>query len=311
MTRRLASAILDHLTRYGPSTAQELHAALYARGVTTAQTPTSVRNTLCSLRIAFERADERWDLTTRALTGVTLTIRPRSVLRDQVLWVHDDLAPFDGLLPSGDVPLARGGVVRRGGSDVRTFLGPEGWLPTIDAGGLVGLRWNGEALEVSTVDPKDLPDEAALGALRDLLCLHRGGLPAYGGQGPTVSEILLSALREAPDMFTGPLPPLSELFPLPPRVVHETTQWEMHEPGERVTLHLPTRVLEELSRRAGLLGESVPTHAAILLGAAVDRAQRVPVRDDRDYAYSRGYDDYRYDSAPYADDIVRPLWGSR
>ena len=291
----LRDAITHYLHVHGPSSVEDLLDALREDGVTTARTPGSLRSSLSSSPIAFQLPDGRWDLTTRVLAGAVLTVRPRSRLRDNVLWVHGDLEPFDGLLGRDGLPLASGGQVRRGGGQVRTLVGPDGWLPDVPPGELLGLRWTGHALDVFAVDSPVDPDGSAREAIQVLLRRHRTELGRPYGGAPSLATVVLSALREAPDLFAQPQLPLSEILPLPPAELDDTSVWEEHKDGRRLTLHLPERVYDELSRRADLLGERLQDHAAVLLGAATDRVRVTFEQRPYDYGY------------PYDEDLLRPL----
>jgi hypothetical protein len=105
-----------------------------------------------------------------------------------------------------------------------------------------------------------------------------------------MSTVLLSVLREAPDLFAQPRLPLSEILVSEPLELGDTNIWEPHGQARRLTLHLPDRVYDELARRAELLGERLEDHAAVLLGAASDRV-RVNLPDTRSYSsYDYGFD---------------------
>jgi hypothetical protein len=303
MPSSLIPAIHDHLLTHGPSTPEEIHQALLEQTVTSAKTASGVRNALASYQLAFRMPDERWDLTTRVLTGVVLTVRPRSRLRDGILWIHKDLEPFDGLLSEGTIPLLSGGSAHLGGGgEIRTLLGPDGWLPAIAPGDLIGLRWTGYALDVFTVDQTVPTDDTAVALAREVLRQHAAGLPTTYRAKPQFGGIFISALREVPDLFSQPLPPLSELVPFDDREFADSSVWEAHSDGRRLTLHLPQRVYDELDRRATLLGEALPDHAAVLLGAAVDRARPL---------LGRVHEDERYDEPDWTRDVLQPLrWTS-
>jgi hypothetical protein len=275
----LREAIYQFLLTRGPSTAEAIHTTLLAEGVTTYKTPTGVRNALSASALAFQRPDGTWDLTTRALAGVVLTVRLRSRLRDNVLWVHDDLEPFDGLLEGRRIPLASGGTAELGGGQIRTLLGPEGWLPDVPAGHLMALRWTGGALEVFPVELA--PEAADVTDLRELLRRHANGLHTPYGGTLRLTTVLLSVLREAPDAFAQPRLPLSEILPWDSMEISDDSAWRADRDAQPLTLRLPRRVHDELARRAGLLGEHVADHAAVLLGAAVDRV-RLTVSDRYD-----------------------------
>ena len=294
----LRDAIQQHLLAHGPSSADDIHRALIAAEITSAKTPAGVRSSLTGSRFAFQLPDDRWDLTTRALAGVVLTVRPRSRIRHNVLWVHGDLEPFDALLTGDTIPLTSGGLVRRGGGRIRTLIGPDGWLPDVAPGELIALRWNGHALEVFAVDAR-VPADAT--QIQALLRSHLASLRHDRYSTPSLVTVLLSALREDPELFCTPQLPLSEVFPLPQAELTDTSPWEGQRDGRRLTLHLPHRVYDERERRARLLGEDLADHAAVLLGAASDRV-KVEYR-----AYDLDRYDYRDDPDWLANEVVRPL----
>jgi hypothetical protein len=115
-----------------------------------------------------------------------------------------------------------------------------------------------------------------------------------------MSTVLLSVLREAPDLFAQPRLPLSEILVSEPLELGDTSIWEPHGQARRLTLHLPHRVYDELARRAELLGERLEDHAAVLLGAASDRV-RLNLPD------TRSYSSYDYDFDPEELGAVRSL----
>ena len=299
MPSSLTPAIEEHLRLHGPATADEIHRALVDQAVTTAKTSTGVRNALSSCSLAFRMPDDRWDLTTRILTGVVLTVRARSRLRDGILWIHQDLEPFDGLLGTAAVPLLSGGSARLGGGgEIRTLVGPEGWLPEITPGDLIALRWTGQALDVFALEQTTPIDEHAVALARTVLRRHADSLPSTYRSRPQLGGVFISALREVPDLFAQPLPPLSEILPLSDREFGDTSVWEGHVDGRRLTLHLPKRVYDELERRARLLGEALPDHAGVMLGAACDRAKPL-LSGARDEPY--------YEEPYWARDVVAPM----
>ena len=290
MPSSLTAAIHEHLLLHGPSTADEIHRALVDQAVTTAKTSSGVRNALSSYQLAFRMPDDRWDLTTRILTGVVLTVRARSRLRDGILWIHQDLEPFDGLLTQPSIPLLTGGSARLGGGgEIRTLVGPQGWLPEISSGDLIALRWTGHTLDVFPVEQTAPVDEQAVALARAVLRRHADSFPSSPHSRPQLGGIFISALREAPDLFAQPLPPLSEILPLADRELADTSPWEAHRDGRRLTLHLPSRVYDEIDRRSKLLGEALPDHAAVMLGAAVDRAKPLLCSDRVDAYYEEPY----------------------
>lgn len=298
-TQVLRDSVHDYLLHRGPATAEEIHRSLVAEGTCTHKTAQGVKNALSASPGAFQRPDGRWDLTTNALAGVVLTVRPRSRLRDNVLWVHEDLAPFDSLLVGRRIPLAQGGVAELGGGQIRTLVGPEGWLPDVPPGSLLALKWTGAALELF---PAQLsPEDEDVSDLHALLQRHAMGLQAPYARKLHLTSVVLSALREDPDCLSRPRPPLSEILPWSSEDISDASPWRADRDAQRLTLLLPSRVYDELARRAGLLGEHIGDHASVLLGAAVDRV-RIDVSDR--YANWNGWGDY-YDDLDTS--VVTPL----
>ncbi len=270
----LTDAIYQHLDAHGPCTVDDLYAAMRELGVTKAKTSASVLDALRRSATAAERLpDGGWDVVTRGLVGATVTVRPRSRLADGVLWTHADLTPFEAMLRT-ELPLRDGGTARWSRDDVTRLVFPPGTLPEIGPGQLLALRWDGVVLSVSVVDePTADPDYVArIDRARRLLALHATTRDPWTGQarGRDIRGHVLSALREDPDLLREPLPPLSELVPLPD-VDLESPSWSAR--GRRLELALPDRIVNELDRRAGLLGDSTPSYAAMLLTSAVDRVR--------------------------------------
>lgn len=291
-----ADHVHTHLLQRGPCTVQEVYDAMRAAGRTTARTTASTKDALRYGRHTYELPDGRWQSQLGAVVGATFTTRPRSRVRDGVLWTHRDLEPLEPLF-STPLPLEAGGAVRCGGDPgLRTLIGPAGWLPEIGPGDLLAVRWDGTHLSVTpVVEP---PDPARSTYVRNLLAAHvtHDATSVRSYRSPVTSALtatVLSALREDPDLFAAPVAPLSELLPLPDAEAVDPTYWEHHGRGERLLLRLPHRVLEELHRRADLLGDTVTDYASMLLGAAVDRAR--PLEHPR-YSY-RSYDEPSYDSS--------------
>jgi hypothetical protein len=283
----LIDHLLAHLLTHGPCDDTTLHAVLLDAGLTTAKTPTGVRSSLRCSRLTIELPDGRWDVLTRRLEGCVLTTRARSRLRDGVLWVHRDLEPFECLIPRGGLPLTGGGTVRIGRSDIRTLTGPEGWLPQVEPGQLISLRYEGGALTVGIAEEPPAADSEEVRRARALLGLHavrRGRY--YATPMPDLTAIVLSALQEDPDLLRAPLPPLSELVPLPDVEVGDLSQWDAKAESRALAVRLPLRVHDELCRRAELIGDRVDDYAGMLLGAVIDR-----VRPDTYPVYLR--DSYR------------------
>ncbi|MGI8536333.1 MAG: hypothetical protein ACR2K2_07485 [Mycobacteriales bacterium] len=278
----IAESLYDVLLRQGPCTEEELRQELVRTGRSTAKTTAGVKSALADHPYARPLPDGRWDTGARALAGAVLTTRPRSRLRDGVLWVHRDLEPFDALHGREGIRLAAGGVARRGSTRVPTIVGPDGWLPAVEPGQLLALTWDGKAMSVELATDVLTVDSDEVLAVRRLLRAHAEAVvqppPWQLSRPPSMSTTVLSALQEQPDLFGRPLPPLSELLPLPEHLLPEGWVGDTPPDGVPLMLQLPQRVFHELERRSHLLGDRLPDYAGMLLGAAVDRVLP-PARD--------------------------------
>ena len=284
---RFPAAAADLLLAHGPLSPEDLHALAVERGLTRTKHPNSLMSSLAADRAFVQRPDGRWDAAVRLLQGQVFTTRPRTGLREGVVWAHRDLDPL-ALLPA--LPLLRGGELVRGKGQVECWLGPPGWLPALPGDSLLALRWTGTSLDASALDVP-AGDADAVRGVREVLDRHARveRHPAWTAR-PEVclARAVLSALVEAPDLFAAPLPPLRELLPLPEGL----RPYEGGAPGTRdprriVEVPLPERVHDELVRRADLIGERLSEYAALLLGAAADRVQPGP----REYTGYEAYDE--------------------
>jgi hypothetical protein len=211
----LRSFVDDAIRTHGPSTVEEIAEFARAAGATRARNPASaVRTTLSQSSVAIPLPDGRWSCPAWVLDGVVLTHRARSSTagrRD--LWPRNDLFPFLPLMEAG-VPVTSGGLVafaalHRQRSPV--LVGPHGWLPPVEAGGLLALAWRGGQLEVTPVEV-DADDVASrVETLRDSFVYHRDANTLYRWQSPFASAVLATVL-EVPGVLSTPLPPLGEIL---------------------------------------------------------------------------------------------------
>jgi hypothetical protein len=290
MTRAFAAAAADLILDHGPLTLDQLHALAVERGLTRSKTSSSLRYSLDSGRYVL-RPDGRYDAAARLLGGQVFTTRLRRSPGDGVLWTYRDLDPLVAL-PA--LPLAGGGELRRGAGDVESWTGPGGWLPDVTAGKLLGLRWDGHALHVSPVaDVRG--DSDSVRDVREVLGRHARASGRRGwsyDRKPSLTQTVLGALVEDPELFRQPLPPLRELLPLPEDLrPQDARERDSLRPAEIVEVPLPLRVYDELCRRADLLGEGLPEYLSLLLGAAADRVALPAPRYDRYVPYVTPQDD--------------------
>ena len=287
-----ASLAAELILESGPLPIEQLHAVALEREVTRARSVGSVRSSL-SAPTFIVRPDGRYDTAARLLQGSTFTTRPRRSPRDGVLWRTRDVEPLLALNLT-TLPLKGGGEVRDGAGASPTWIGPTGWLPDVPPGELIALTWDGTALDVQPATAVPANDSEAVDDVRRLLAAHAGTRhrqPWSPTIVPDLNTVVLSALLEDPLLFRSPLPPLSELLPLPEDLRPLWDDLPRHELDGYELLHLalPRRVHRELSRRSDLLGDRLPDYAAMLLGAAADRV--LPA------------DRSRYDGYPSYDDV--------
>jgi hypothetical protein len=207
---------LDNVLRErGPCTVDELAEAARQVGVTRARNPLdAVRAALRQSETAIALPDGRWSCAACLLDDAVLTHRVRaSTAGRRDLWPRNDLFPFAPLFDRA-LPLASGGVLAR--ADHRppqptVLVGPSGWLPSVDAGALLALRWRGGALQVMPmeVDPDAVADRVTL--LRELFIYHREAKTLRSWRSPFGGAVL-GALLEVPGLLGTALPPLGEIL---------------------------------------------------------------------------------------------------
>lgn len=305
MPSALAALAAELILDQGPLPLDQIHAVALEREVTRSRTSNSLRQSLSGAAF-FVRPDGRYDTAARLLQGSCFTTRPRRSPRDGVLWLSRDVDPLLALEPSR-LPLKAGGEVCPGAGDTATWVGPAGWLPDLPHGELLALSWDGTALEVSPARSVPASDSDDVAEVRTMLAghasaRHRDRWPSAAT--PPLTAVVLSALIEEPTLFRKPLPPLSELLPLPEHLrplVDDVPRREL-EGYDVLQLPVPRRVHRELQRRADLLGDHLPDYAAMLLGAAADRL--LPA-DRRPYDRYTPYDDV------YDDNVVAPARWAR
>ena len=89
----------------------------------------------------------------RVLDGIVLTHRVRGALGGRSdLWLGRGAQPFLTLACLHPLPLVSGGEARIASSGAPALVGPPGWLPDVERGDLVGLRWREGRLAVARVD---------------------------------------------------------------------------------------------------------------------------------------------------------------
>lgn len=305
MPSAIAALAAELILDQGPLALDQVHAVALEREVTRSRTSSSLRQSLSGPAFVL-RPDGRYDTAARMLQGSCFTTRPRRSPRDGVLWLSRDVEPLFAL-GLARLPLKGGGDVSPGAGGAPTWVGPAGWLPDVPHGELLALSWDGTALDVSPATSVPAGDADIVADVRKMLAAHasarhRDRWPYAAA--PPLTAVVLSALLEEPTLFSTPVPPLSELLPLPEDLrplVDDVPRTEL-EGYEVLQLPVPRRVHRELQRRADLLGDHLPDYAAMLLGAAADRL--LPSERPRYDRYS-AYDDV------YDDNVVAPARWAR
>lgn len=201
------------------------------------------------------------------------------------LWVTSALAPITTVLIEGDLPLVSGGLAQMAEHLHTAILGPPGWLPEVQAGGLLGLRLVGGSLEIAVADESDLPPSAAAD-VRNLIARHYRNEFWWVDDEPTVRHTLTRAIAasvlEDPTLLTNQRPPLDELL-IDPLQEAFRTHWRdasAWRAGENVSFcisGMPSALHSEIARRAAVYGMSEDQYVILALGHL---AWRTPFAED-------------------------------
>lgn len=224
----------------------------------------------------------------QVLEGQWLTQRVRNGTADRSdLWVTSALAPLVTVLVEEDLPLAAGGRVACAEFFHPALVGPPGWLPDVERGGLVGLRVVAGAVEVTAVDAPQQPP-AEQHRVRGLLARHLRSADEWYDDGDgtnrrfALTSAVASALLEEPDLLREPWIPLDELLHDPLREQHGhhwrdvAASWNEGATSFQVT-DMPEALYRELSSRSRLYGMSTNEYLIALLGHL---AWRTPFSED-------------------------------
>jgi hypothetical protein len=274
----IASHCLALLHERGPLTAEELGLACHEAGVTTSRNPTQAVNSALNwhqdgrvllvgdrFRAVTELLEGRW-LTFNASADDRTTVDPGL-----------DLACLTRLVEREGLPLACGGIITAQRYYLRSWSGPDSWLPTAET---VGLRLVGGIAELTAV----VIDDAAEARGARLVELLTDGDPKRNYDQRERRELagqrLLGLVAEHDDLLCDPVPPLSDLFPAPPEELRRNS-WQAPPPfWPSLQIHLPPEIYARLSQSADATGDRLDEWlvgqlawlAQAPLLAAVDRA---------------------------------------
>ncbi len=338
MSKRITTFCTDLIVRSGPQPLDVLAERVSVAGLTTARKPeTTVKSALGRSAGIVRLPDGRYDAVRRMLDGAVLTHRVRAATAGRhVLFAGHELELFDELLAAGPLPLASGGEVSRSRSDLNGLFGPPGWLPDVPADSLLALRFSAGVLAVTPVEDTAESMDRRTARLLDVVSRHVGAKderPAaswtYGhdewpdysrsltGWRRILSQAMLRALAECPDLLAEPVPPLDEVLRLPEVSWSEVwaDQDRMHhgvsspQRGVTLTLHgVPEGLRTALQQQAVSSRTPLGEFVVLQLAAATYRWE-TPCRHDAEQAWlerfradERGRVMSRYDALGYGED---------
>ena len=164
------------------------------------------------------------------------------------------------------------------------MVGPDGWLPDVESGGLVALGIVRGQVEVVAVEPA--PDLRHEQDVRELLARHYHNEGWFSDDEPTVRHTLTRAVTasvlEQPSLFAAPLTPLDELLQDPLQEQHQhhwrdTSAWQQLNTVSFSVVGMPEALHIELERRAHVYGMSLDQSVVAVLGRL---AWRTPFAED-------------------------------
>ena len=212
------------------------------------------------------RPDGRISWLGEVLDGIVLTHRVRArVERGHQLWLSVSVVPLFEIAMCAPLPLESGGEVRAGRAQVDTLVADHEWLPPLQAGDLLALRWDDGVLSVRTVVQDELADDVSRDHVRALLLDHCPVEPPDADDdlrsrnAGLLTHTLGQARLEDPDLLSTPHPPLEELLATP---------------GERLDLARPDRRAAEPTGQP--VNEGCRPHLVVLPGGVPQPDGRGP-----------------------------------
>jgi hypothetical protein len=230
----ISSFCHDQLRRQGPLTIDVLARLAVEEGVTKSRTPESSVRDAISYN-AVELPDGRWASPFPLLEGRWLTTR---FLANTSPYggepTSHDLAPLHLAVRASDIPLATGGVLKRGPYSYG-WKAPKDW-PDVECkeGQLFALRVLDGVLHVEVID-----ETPAVRAQGHALALAVGPLQARdrywslssGAVGDNLLKRIWELAATGSPILAEPAPPLSEC--IPPLAVALQAEWDAHEEQAR------------------------------------------------------------------------------
>ena len=222
------------------------------------------------------------------LEGAVFTQRLSSpTLGRTDLWMTDALSPLLVALSGEDGDAVQIGDVRLDHLPRPVLVGPDGWLPDLPAGDLIGVRWRDGRLAAEPIgdgvwEPERV--QAARGVLARTLSEARWMADTYHPMSP--GELVTSVshgIGEVPHLFHDALPPLGELLHDPTHARKED-YWralgQSFAGGETVSFsieRMPSALEHELLRRSRHYRMSIDEYVITALGHL---AWRTPFAED-------------------------------
>ncbi|HEX6338693.1 MAG TPA: hypothetical protein VFZ85_17200 [Jiangellaceae bacterium] len=278
---RIAAFCADYLGKHGPTPVETIYQAAFAAGVTAARTSSSVTQAMRDRTTFVQLPDGRYTCAQHILVGATLTHRVSGDRAgDQYVWPGPELEPLRRLIRDlGEVPVEGGGTVQVDPYGREIWKVPAGRLDGVPRGGLLAFTWTGTHLRAAALesgvdrnDPRALEVRAVLvrHRRRALEDRHRYGYFDWSAR-EDLGRIVLSALTEAPNLLSEPVPPLDELLGVSPaeavnQLYEGVADVLEREHRRNVTLDLPEPLYATLEARAGLLNIAPEEFMVALLG---------------------------------------------
>lgn len=317
---RIASFCADYIGKHGPTSVHDLYQAAHAAQVTTARTPAGVMQAVRRGDMFVQLPDGRYTTASRLLVGSVFTHRVR---RDydgaSYLSVGAELDPLQPLVEElRELPVEGGGSVSLSAYRSTVWDVPPRLVQQVPIGGLVGFRWTGTHLRIGPAEFDPVDDQPRAQEARTVLIRQRRRRLKelsrnYGyasSQPENMAALVLSALAEAPTLFSGPVPPLDELLGQSPsecldelyRSIKGALQGEHR---IQISLDLPEPLFMELEARANRMRISPKDFISGLLGHEMWRTApwgTVPYQP----RYRRDNDERHLSVVPAWDEPWRP-----
>lgn len=234
-----------------------------------------------SLSLVYPLVDGRLAHALHILDGIVLTHRATARTHGRRdIWASPSIRTLLDLTEESPLALAGGGRCERSPSWGAALIGPEGWLPEVEPGELLGFRLTGEVLSVEKVT-EIVDDEPTVRRVRGNLA-RKTRYDADGQHHVDLTICLVTGRLEDPDLLRAPMAPLDELLYEPvdyrrPELFRELMAWRQDESVSFTIEGMPEGLHSELSGRAQHYGMSFDAFVIAVLGHL---AWRTPFAED-------------------------------